>query len=58
MPKLNSFYEHLKTDKLKSDKIGFMSIACNDAADKVKNFLAKNNYIIPVLMSDGQVEKT
>ncbi len=57
MPKLNSFYEHLKTDKLKSDKIGFMSIACNDAADKVKNFLAKNNYIIPVLMSDGQVEK-
>lgn len=58
MPKLNSFYEHLKTDKSRGDKIGFMSIACNDAVDKVKNFLAKNNYMIPVLMSDGRVEKS
>jgi len=58
MPKLNSFYEHLKTDKSRGDKIGFMSIACRDTEDKVKKFLAKNNYIIPVLMSDGRVEKS
>ncbi|WP_333626367.1 TlpA disulfide reductase family protein [Sphingobacterium siyangense] len=57
LPKLNSFYGHLKTDKSRSDKIGFISIACYDTADKVKNFLANNNYTIPVLMSDGQVEK-
>ncbi len=58
MPKLNSFFEHLKNDKSRKDKIGFISIACNDTADKVKNFIAKNNYTIPVLMSDGQVEKS
>jgi len=58
MPKLNSFYEHLKNDKSRGDKIAFMSIACRDTEDKVKNFLAKNNYIIPVLMSDGRVEKS
>jgi len=57
MPKLNRFYEDLKADKSRLDKIGFMSIACSDTEDKVKHFVARNNYTIPVLMSDNQVEK-
>ncbi|QIH35275.1 TlpA disulfide reductase family protein [Sphingobacterium sp. DR205] len=57
MPKLNNFYERLKSDKSKRDKIGFMSIACSDTEDKVKSFITRNNYTIPVLMSDSQVEK-
>lgn len=57
MPKLNNFYEQLKIDKERSQRIGFVSIACSDTKDKVKNFIVKNNYTIPVLMSDNRVER-
>ena len=57
MPKLNAFHEELKKDDSKSQKINFLTIACHDTEEKVKNFLAKNDYNIPVLMSDGEVQK-
>jgi len=57
MPKLNNFYEQLKIDKERSQRIGFVSIACSDTKDKVKNFIVKNNYTLPVLMSDNRVER-
>ncbi|WP_400260979.1 TlpA family protein disulfide reductase [Sphingobacterium sp. SG20118] len=55
MPKLNKYYLALKEDKM--SKIDFMSIACNDTKEKVQRFLSNNNYEIPVLMSDSQVEQ-
>jgi len=57
MPKLNDFYDQLRINKERSQRIGFVSIACSDTEDKVKNFIAKNNYTIPVLMSDNRVER-
>src|SRR5690606_25217068 len=57
MPKLNAFHEELKKDDSKSQKINFLTIACHDTEEKVKNFLAANDYNIPVLMSDGEVQK-
>ena len=57
MPKLNAFHEALKADELRSQKINFLTIACHDTEEKVKDFLAKNNYNIPVLMSDGEVQQ-
>lgn len=57
MPKLNLFHEELKKDKSRSEKIEFITIACHDTESKVKSFLAKNKYSIPVLMSDNQVQK-
>lgn len=57
MPKLNAFHEALKADELRSQKINFLTIACHDTEEKVKDFLTKNNYNIPVLMSDGEVQQ-
>lgn len=54
MPKINKFY----TDNQdKSDtNINLITIACYDTADKVRTFLATNNYSIPVLLSDNKVQ--
>lgn len=57
MPKLNAFHDALKADELRSQKINFLTIACHDTEEKVKDFLTKNNYNIPVLMSDGEVQQ-
>ncbi len=55
MPKLNAYY--LDLQKQENSKIEFITIACYDRENAVKEFLTQNNYSIPVLMSDNKVQR-
>ncbi|WP_157766333.1 redoxin domain-containing protein [Pedobacter ginsengisoli] len=54
LPEINTFNKEL--DEGKYPGATFLSIACKDYEQTVKAFLTKNNYEIPVLMSDNKIQ--
>ena len=55
LPSVNQFYTELAAGQHGDNN--FLSIACNDQEDKVKDFIAQHKYAIPVAMSDNQIER-
>jgi thiol-disulfide isomerase/thioredoxin len=53
LPTMQKFYEGIKAQ----NDIVLVTIACSDTETKVRNFMQKNAYSFPVVMSDGNVEK-
>lgn len=40
-----------------TDKLRILTISCYDEETDLKNFIKKNKYTFPVLISDGKVQK-
>ncbi len=55
-PDMQKFYD--STLKTNTDKITFLTIACRDTEDRVKNYMTDKQFSFPVAMSDNQIEKT
>lgn len=55
LPDVNRFYTELTEGK--HGDSNFLSVACYDTEEKVKDFLALNKYTIPVAMSDNKIQK-
>lgn len=53
LPTMQKFYEGIKAQ----NDIVLVTIACSDTESRVRNFMQKNSYSFPVVMSDGNVEK-
>lgn len=53
LPTMQKFYEGIKAQ----NDIVLVTIACSDTETRVRNFMQKNAYSFPVVMSDGAVEK-
>ncbi len=49
---MQKFYDEIKAQ----NDIVLVTIACSDTETKVRNFMQKNAYFFPVVMSDGTVE--
>ena len=56
LPEVNKWYLELAEGKHGASN--FLSIACYDTEEKVKVFLERNKYSIPVAMSDNKVERS
>lgn len=54
LPEFNSLYE--KKYALMEDKLKILTISCYDQEADLKNFISKNKYSFPVLISDGKVQ--
>ncbi len=54
LPEFNSLYE--KKYALMEDKLKILTISCYDREVDLKNFISKNKYSFPVLISDGKVQ--
>lgn len=54
LPEFNSLYE--KKYALMEDKLKILTISCYDREADLKNFISKNKYSFPVLISDGKVQ--
>src|SRR3546814_9947616 len=55
MPQINAFYQKVKKGAIPG--VDFLSIACYDTKDKVTDYLAVNDFVLPALISDGKVQK-
>lgn len=55
MPQINAFNYKLTDEEHKGIK--FLSVACQDNAEKVKSYLSFNKFNIPVAMADDTIEK-
>lgn len=54
LPEFNSLYE--KKYALMEDKLKILTISCYDQEAELKNFISKNKFSFPVLISDGKVQ--
>ncbi|MES2827295.1 MAG: DUF6263 family protein [Bacteroidota bacterium] len=55
MPVVNKFSTQVADGKFKN--VRFLSIACSDTDEKVKQYINENKFTMPVAMSDGDVER-
>jgi len=54
MPGLNAYYQEIKKGAVPG--VDFLSIACYDTKEKVLDYLALNNFNLPAVLSDGEVQ--
>lgn len=55
MPDFNTYYQ--ETASTNKDRVQYLTIACYDDEKTVKDFMVKNKYDFPVLLSDGKIQQ-